>query len=390
MRVFHRFCTRPLPMLVVVLAATVCAISSNASPACTQQPPTRSTAEQEATSTKARGFFDAAVALQIEAEKGGPDAQLRQRRAAMLYRKALELRPQSPAALYNLGRAERALGDDANAAKHFELAAEVQGPKRVFYLQQWADFLLDTQQWNQAMDAYTDVVRLEPRLEEPHRILKDHYLGLQERSPHRLLDYLWTLVDARQPARAADLALTALESGWTSRFGEELLTVVAASLAQMPGTPGQILESDLVARLAGLQEESNLEEGIAELLTLYETPGSYTDPFPWWNVADNEWAEERGIPRRAAFRAVLRSIGDDYRQRNHAEIAAACYRAAIDLAGDPDPRALRTLATVYVEGNNLPALNALAIEYANPEGRIFAAKNEAYRLGQLETILDYH
>jgi hypothetical protein len=158
----------------------------------------------------------------------------------------------------------------------------------------------------------------------------------------------------------------------------------------MPKTPKEILESPAVHRLRKLQPDPHLGQGVSELLALYQTPGAYSEPFTWWNVPDNEWANERGIPRRAAFRAVLRSIGDNYRLQDQQQTAAACYRAAIDLAEDPDPRALRTLANVYVEANDLPALDALATEYANPEGSIFAAKNEAYRLGQLEKILDYH
>jgi hypothetical protein len=86
----------------------------------------------------------------------------------------------------------------------------------------------------------------------------------------------------------------------------------------------------------------------------------------------------------------MRSLGDWYRGRAETGTATACYRAAVDLVRDPDPVALRRLASSYVEQGDLAAIDALAAEFADPAGDLFAAKNLAYQQGKLEKILEYH
>ncbi len=349
-------------------------------------------AKTEAATVEARLRFEQAVEEQLAAEKQGEgeEAQELLRHAAAGYSRVLELKPGAVAALYNLGKAQLALGDSANAAKSFELAASRPGSRRVFYLQQWADFLRDQERWDEAFRVYEEVVLLEPRLDAPHELLQRRYLELRDRDPHRLLGYLWRLVEGRQASRGADLALAALEAGWPSYLRAELLAAIAASFAQAHATPLEILESPRVRRLRRFVDEPGLGAGVTELLRLYASPGNYAQPFRWWREPYDEWTERRGLPRRDAIRAALRAIGDGYRERRETATAAACYRAAVDLADDPDPLTLRSLANLYVERRDLPALDALAAEYADPAGRLFAAKNRAYELGQLDKILEYH
>ncbi|HVS14349.1 MAG TPA: hypothetical protein VMV46_10510 [Thermoanaerobaculia bacterium] len=384
----RRFATCTLPIFLLALA-----IAPRAPLAA--QPP-KGAAESEELAAEVRRVFEQAVADQLAAEKAGsdsggsePDAQLL-RRAAAGYSRVLEMRPGAVAARYNLGRAQAALGDLDNAETSFEQAASHPGPRRVFYLRQWADFLRDQGRWEQALGAYEEVVLLEPRLDEPHAILRERYLELRERSPQRLLSYLWRLVEGRQAARSAELAVDALEAGWPSWSRPEILAAIAASLAQWHQPPPEILDSPLVRRLRRFGGDPELGRGIAELFQLYASPGRYPDRFRWWSAPDDGWTEQRGVSRRDAFRAALRALGDDYRRRGEDSVATACYRAAIDLGDDPDPRALRSLATVYVEKSDLRALHALAARYADPAGRLFEAKNRAYQLGKLDEILDYH
>ncbi len=366
--------------------AVASAVAKAAEPRENAAPP-----EPVADETEARVRFEQAVRAQLEAEKASPEkAEELLRYAAAGYSRALELRPGAVAALYNLGKVQLALGDVQNAAKSLELAASSPGSRRAFYLQQWADFLQEQGQRERAARAYEDLALLEPRLDKPHEILRKYYLDLRDKDPNRLLGYLWRLADGRQASRSADLALDALEAGWPERLQPEILTAFAVSLAQMHTPPPDMLESPQVRRLRRFANAPAIGRGIEELLWLYRSPGDYPEPFGWWQRDHDEWTEIRGVSRSNAFRSAMRAIGDQYLERRDTKVASACYSAAVNLIDSPDPLALRNLANVYVERGDLEALNRLANEYADPAGRLFAAKNQAYQMGQLDRILEYH
>lgn len=339
---------------------------------------------------EARRLFDQAVADHLAAEQGAPDREALLRRAAAGYSRALELAPDTVSALYNLGRAQEALGDLEGAARAYELAASRPGPKRIFYLERWAEHLAARGRTREACEAFEEVVLLEPRLEAPHAFLVGEYLKPGLPDAPRLLAYLWRLVAARQATRAAELAIGALEADAPAHLHAELLTAVAAGFAQLPQSATEILESPLLRRLARLRGAPSLRPGITELVRLYARPGRYEEPFVWWSEPDDSWVHERGVRRRDAFRAALRAVGDGYRQRGEVEVATACYKTAVELPGDPDPLALRDLASVYVEQRDLAALDALAARWTDPAGALFEAKNRLYMEGQLAKVLDYH
>lgn len=339
---------------------------------------------------EARRLFDQAVADHLAAEQGAPDREALLRRAAAGYSRALEVAPDTVSALYNLGRAQEALGDLQGAARAYELAASRPGPKRIFYLERWAEHLAARGRTREACEAFEEVVLLEPRLEAPHAFLVGDYLKPGLPDAPRLLAYLWRLVAARQATRAAELAIGALEADAPAHLHAELLTAVAAGFAQLPQSATEILESPLLRRLARLRGAPSLRPGITELVRLYARPGRYEEPFVWWSEPDDSWVHERGVRRRDAFRAALRAVGDGYRQRGEVEVATACYKTAVELPGDPDPLALRDLASVYVEQRDLAALDALAARWTDPAGALFEAKNRLYMEGQLAKVLDYH
>lgn len=337
---------------------------------------------------ESRRLFQLAVIDQTQAEQGtgDPDAS---NRAIAGYKRVLALRPNSPGAYYNLGRIYDQRGDTKAAARTYAEAAKQPGKDQALYLQRWGDYAASKGLWPEAEAAYESAVILEPRLDEPYRILSERYLANPQDA--RLLSFLWQLVGAGQEVRAQDLALRAIETGWPESSQTELLTVVAASLGQRPLAPAELLKSTIASRLGALTGNATVGRGARELLTLYKSPGSGPiGRFEWWDQDYiDPWADHRGIARRDAIRMVLRSVGDWYQEKGDVTTAATCYRAAIDDA-HPDPVALRKLADVYVETSNLEGLNTLAAQYTSPEGKLFQAKNEAYRTGQLETVLEYH
>ncbi len=342
----------------------------------------------------ARELFAQAVEWQLAAQQvAPPEAHQLLARAAAGYRKVLSVRPHAAAAWYNLGRALRDLGDPAAAGEAFARAADRQhsgGARRAYYLRQWADFLDETGDADRARLAREEAVLAEPRLDDVHAELQRSYLAAAATAPERLLGYLWRLVEAQQATRGADLALTALESGWRAGDKPELLAAIAASLARMNRMPREVLESTELARLRPFASDPAIGAGVDELIRLYTTPGSYAEPFRWWSRTSETWSRERGLSRADALRAAMRSVGDRYRERRESGVAVSCYRAALELSERPDPLALRRLAAVYVERDDLPALETLARTHADPAGSVFREKGRLYVEGRLDEVLDYH
>ncbi len=339
---------------------------------------------------EAHRLFHLALIDQLEAERGEGDRAELLTRAAESYSRALALDPKAVGTVYNLGRVYQMLGDVERADAAYKLAVEHAGRNRVFYLRQRADFLAGQQRWAEAEPAYEEVVTLDPAQEAPHRILLERYLARRE-DPDVLVRYVWRLYGSEQYRRAEELALDALERGWPPLRQPELLTAVAASL----GRAGTVAlddpaSADVHRRVARLAAESPVAEGARQLRTMCEALGTWPlANCSWWNRPDLEWAEQRGVARRDAIRAVLRAGCSRRRDGGKLDEAAACYRNALE-DQSPDPIALRELAGVYVAQGRIDALDGLAARYADPRGALFAAKNEAYRRGQLETVLQYH
>ena len=375
-----------IPALVFALLSAKSSAMQMAAP----PPPPPPGPEAKDPGADANWIFESAVRVHLEAEQGGPKAEVLLRKAVSGYTRVLELRPNAVSARYNLGRAQQQLGDLDAAARSFALAASRPGSDQPFYLRQSADFLAGQGRWREAAAEYEKLVLVEPTAEEPYALLRDRWLSQPDASAQDLLECAWKLVEAGQGARAADLALSALEQGWPEFRQPELLSAVAAGLSRIPRSPRETLESTELRRLRSLAKAGVVVPGIKELFAVFGSPGDYSQPFQWWNKRDDNWAEERGMPRREAFRAVLRSIGDWYQSQGETGISDSCYRAAIDLVSEPDPTTLRRLASSYVEQGNLAAVNQLADKYADPAGALFAAKNRAYIEGKLGKILEYH
>lgn len=342
-----------------------------------------------AASVEAERLFAAAAAEQIAVERGAGDAEAGARAVAG-YRKVIALQPSAAAPRYNLARLLQSQGDDAGALAGYRAAADLPGADQPFYLRQLADFLTRTGRAAAADEALVRLVLREPRNEDAHRTVSAHLLE-QAGEPRALLEYAWQLFAAAQYGRAEDLALAALARGFPAWSRAELLTVVAAGLGRQAIAARDLREGDVAARLRALAGDAAVGRGVEQLLGLYRlAQGGTVGELSWWDVPDLEWAYERGVARRDAIRMVLRAVGAGYERAGDLTSAEGCYRAAIDAPSGPDAVALRELADVYVERGDLDRLQGLATRYADPEGRLFQAKSEAYRQGQLETVLEYH
>lgn len=338
-------------------------------------------------------LFEEAVKTQIAAAKaGGEERAALQREAIEHYQKVLELRPNAAAAMYNLGRAQQALGDRRAAARSFEQAASRPGANRIFYLEKWGDFLREEGDWDEASRAYEELVLLEPRSEGIYGVLRGRYVEAGDDHPEWLLDYAWKLIADRQGTHAADLALSALEAGWSPGNQPELLTLVACGLAIVYRSRAEMVESPLLSRLRPFVDAGAIGPGVRELLDLffYQADRSKVPSLDWWSSGLQEPPRPGAMSRHEAIQAVLRAVGDGFREVEAIGPASRYYRAAIEVGGPPDAVALRSLAILMAERNDLPALSALAIGFADPGQRFFQENNLAYQRGEVEKSLDYH
>lgn len=342
---------------------------------------------------EARRVFQLAAVDQIEAERGSADKKGLLLSAAAGYGRVLKIKPASVAALYNLARVHKELGDVERASKAFQMAAELPGKEQAFYVREWADFLAASGRWPAAEEAYARLVLLEPGLEEPHTLLTGRFLEQGKAGkPEALLKYAWRLVDAGQPTRAAELAVTALGAGWPeTETARDLLTVVAASLGARTLVPGELLSSSVGRQLSALSDSPKVGEGVRQLLALYRTPGQYPLGFEWWDLGGDDWNPRRGVSARDALRRAMRRVGEWHEDQGNFNVAEASYGTAVGLnPRDPDPVALRELANLYIERGDVQSVNRLAARHANIESDLFAGKNQAYARGQLEKVLEYH
>ena len=338
--------------------------------------------------TKDRLLFYRAVTYQRMAE--GAEGDRRQgllHRSARLYDAYLEARPDSGAATNNLAKVYAALGWNDTAAELFEQALAKEDDKQGLYLKNYAQFLDDAGEWEEATELWSRIVQEQPLSPALQKSMVERF---GEAGIEQLAGYLWELLEAGYARQAARSALDALaDGGGKARDRIELLTIVSVALSRIHYEPAEFTELELAGRLTELGSDPDIGRGALDIEMLHDVEALDPRRYGWWAEKTDEYEDPpRGVWPADGFRALVRSLGSRYKQIGEPGRAESYYRLAADLRPyDVDPGAIRDLTQLYIEENQLPKVNLLAEEY---EDRLFRGKGGAYRKSRLRKIFEYH
>ena len=289
--------------------------------------------------------------------------------------------------LNNVARVYADLGwkDAARDALERALAAK-DDSRRPLYAKTYARLLAETGEWREAATWYRTAVEGWPEDAEAHDALVALY---RERAPAELPGYLWWLVERGQVDRAQAGALAALSAGGVSEeVGAWLLGVVAGTLAEQYGAPGEFRGSAAWKALAPLESQEQVGPGVRELARLYATGELSPEAFPWWR-GHRSTPPGDGLSPGQAFRQLAVAIGRWHERTGKQEglaLAERYFRFANDFWGEPDPVAFFELADLYIQTDRTAELEQLSARSPS----LFQGKGEAYRRGDWQAIFDFH
>ena len=338
--------------------------------------------------TEDRLLFYRAVTYQRMAE--GAEGDRRQgllHRSEKLYDAYLEAHPDSGAATNNLAKVYAALGWNDPAAELFEQALALEDDKQGLYLKNYAQFLDDAGEWEEATELWSRIVQEQPLSPALQKSMVERFgeAGIEE-----LAGYLWELLEAGYARQAARSALDALsDGGGQARDRVELLTIVSVALSRIPYEPAEFTELEVADRLNELGSDPDIGRGALGITMLHDVQALDPRRYGWWaEKTDDNDDPPRGVWPADGFRALVRSLGSRYKQIGEPRRAESYYRLAVDLRPyDVDPVAIRDLTQLYIQENQLPKVNLLAEEY---EDQLFHGKGDAYRKSKLRKIFEYH
>ncbi len=338
--------------------------------------------------TEDRLLFYRAVTYQRMAE--GAEGDRRQgllHRSEKLYDAYLEARPDSGAATNNLAKVYAALGWNDPAAEFFEQALALEDDKQGLYLKNYAQFLDDAGEWEDATELYSRMVQEQPLSPALQKSMVERF---GEAGIEQLAGFLWELLEAGYARQAARSSLDALsDGGGQARDRIELLTIVSVALSRIPYKPAKFTELEVADRLTELGSDPDIGRGALDITMLHDVQALDPRRYGWWaEKTDDNDDPPRGVWPADGFRALVRSLGSRYKQIGEPRRAESYYRLAVDLRPyDVDPVAIRDLTQLYIKENQLPKVNLLAEEY---EDRLFHGKGDAYRKSKLRKIFEYH
>ena len=349
---------------------------------------TEASSEASDRDTIDRLLFYRAVTYQRMAE--GAEGDRRQgllHRSEKLYDAYLEARPDSGAATNNLAKVYAALGWNDPAAEFFEQALALEDDKQGLYLKNYAQFLDDAGEWEDATELWSRMVQEQPLSPALQKSMVERF---GEAGIEQLAGYLWELLEAGYARQAARSALDALsDGGGQARDRIELLTIVSVALSRIPYEPAKFTELELAGRLTELGSDPDIGRGALDITMLHDIQALDPRRYGWWAEKMDEFEDPpRGVWPADGFRGLVRSLGSRYKQIGEPRRAESYYRLAADLRPyDVDPVAIRDLTQLYIKENQLPKVNLLAEEY---EDRLFHGKGDAYRNSRLRKIFEYH
>jgi tetratricopeptide (TPR) repeat protein len=254
-------------------------------------------------------------------------------RAVALLTEALAV-DESPDVAEKLGDAYRALGNRAEAARVYAIAA------------------------GKNADSLT-----------VHEKLLMALLGDNYKSPlgPALTEYLWALIQRNQVDRAVGSAAQALaHPELAAEDGRDVLTMFASALARKDYDAATFTGSSAATKINALiASQSPHTPALQALVNAYN--GTIGD-----KTAFEIWADDRpiGSPTAGypspivAFRAVLRSIASASSRQLKQENAIAYYNLALSMdTRRADPGSVRALASIYAAGGDYKSLAKLDEQY---------------------------
>lgn len=295
--------------------------------------------------------------------------------AADVYRRVVKLRPESGSAKVNLARALALMGDIKGADLWYQQAIAKNDQKQLQFRQQYAAFLTKHNP-KEAVEQLRAIILEQPKNIKAHRMLMQ--LFESPKYVAQLPKYLSEQVKIGEVLRAQNVAIRfLLDPSLSSRIYNDLVIVLATSLAQQHIDPKEFAQSDTAVALKQIAEAQPHLGDCMQELSLTLSKGRATK-YQWWT---------ENTRRSSALSALLRSVAEYYDQADQPQRAELVYRQAVELRGARDPKAITDLVGFYSKRGNLAKINEISKTY---EFQLFERKGQAYSSGNVEAIYDYH
>jgi tetratricopeptide (TPR) repeat protein len=328
-----------------------------------------------------RAWFYIGLVKQMAGEAAGDEGRKKAlfEQSRQPYRTALELNPKSKSARINLSEVESFLGDHQSAVVLLTEALAIDESPDV------AEMLGDAQRavgnHAEAARAYAVAAEKNPDSATVHEKLLTVLLDKETPPGPALTAYLWALNQRKQIDRALDSAAQALEHQTLSADdGRAALTMFASALARKDYDSATFNGSAVAAKIRELIAGRSLHApALQALVDAYRGAIENKSDFEVWADSRPIGPPTAGYPLPvAAFRAVLRSIALTLSRQLKDEDAIAYYKLALSLDKTRvDPASVRGLASIYASENNYEKLSALDDQYRRFMSMPAASRAEA-------------
>ena len=352
---------------------------------------------------RARLNFRQAVTLQQMAIKGETgDAQAQLKRAARLFQSFLLTHPDSAAAANNLAKTFEQLGNliaresaAGEARRYYEIADQnyqkalaIKDSRQGVYLKNYAEFLEQTGDWENAKDYYALLIAEHPLSPALRQTLASSYA---EHGSKDFAEYLWHLLDAGYINQTTRFALDSLQKSM-NRNDEgriDLLTIVSVSLAMRSDDYMESLDFRAADPSKSLLNDKLLSQGVQEIVHLHKGIGLNRENYRWWIARGTGLGDPKvGVWPLDGFRALIRSLGSRSKQAGNPQMAEEYFRLAAEIErGSVDPMAVRAMVRMYAEADQFSKIDETLSQY---RVRLFRGKSKAYGDSDVGRIFLYH
>ncbi|MDH3892326.1 MAG: hypothetical protein OEV49_14710 [candidate division Zixibacteria bacterium] len=300
------------------------------------------------------------------------------------YYGATSLLPDYSAALHNLGKVYQELGNQDLAFRYLKQAVESAPAGQPFYSESLAKSYFQVGDSTAGLTYMAMAVAQQPHQQERREQLVSL---LQVQDKEAIIRFLEDMLNNGNALSALDLSLKQLaDTTWSASIKKRLFGIVVASLSQ--GALQASLELDKTSQelLARLASDSVLAPAVSVL----------QDMLRIGNSADVDTTLVEGITRRVSgldeelqqqFDQLAAWLGETQLRQQKYEAAQQYLELAHATGNQLDRDVLISLSDVYFQTGNTDELRWLAESEAS---RLYEAKGESYRRGDLPEIYRYH